>query len=788
MLYSIKLNNQTYEIYPQIKYVDKLTTDLDMFEITLKPIDEELDLDFKKYKGLVPLTLMVNGEDYKKMYLSFYKCVNVQHNPKKYKYLFQCVSETFQLQRITLPNKLITQPITDDKRTVWQELNKIMEVYYPEIFIRSSLKTLMDIPCPEMSFTKSTLHEVLIALFAVCGLVPKIENNYLDCIDLKSSANVTNWNSEDIFIRVEKSNNVQDYADALDYDIENAIDDGDDITTQWLSVTSDEVVVTPDNFLWKTPSEIYEIVKVQAKVKIYYALIPNGASYQDVVVDITNYVVPKEVWETFKTSSSTGFVSGNYKRNYVYYEGNTLNGNFEEGSLLGYESDKSIKNAVYWALKNNPLYTDIDTTYFSPYRDIILKVTYKTQNDGIRVKVVRDEIKIPRNNLISNQDDAFININNFGKQKKEFINRTGNELTVGQARFDLSKIEKINELTIAKIGDRVDDDYIITQREMQFNENSLLVNYQLAKDYVYLTGYSGLNQVKRFTSIDTKNTLVRNDLIMYTLTISQKATTYTDYAIEYAINNYAKVSKDGVNLHYVKTFNKNNEELQDYYILVTSQNKVIADSVVCNFRFESNIKAGDSITKENNTYLKEPIMYADNNGEFTYLELYFGVGEEQRNVEDLAIVRKYPRVDEITDNAESEMFLINKDNREITSISLQFRFVGDDDTIVYSDFAKYTQLTAHSFEQLKIYVKHVTEDEEYKKLKYTKTTLTPIGDLQTTASLSFENNQIKIKNVANDFGYWLVGVTDSNDNLLLGVNYQKLDALSTITLYVDRQY
>ena len=788
MLYSIKLNNKTYEIYPQIKYVDKLTTDLDMFEITLKPIDEELDLDFKKYKGLVPLTLMINGEDYKKMYLSFYRCVNVQHNPKKYKYLFQCVSETFELQRITLPNKLITQPITDDKRTVWEELNKIMEVYYPEIFIISSLKTLMDIPCPEMSFTKSTLHEVLIALFAVCGLVPKIENNYLDCIDLKSSANVNNWNSEELFIRVEKSNNVQDYADALDYDIENAIDDGDDITTQWLSVTSDEVVITDDNFLWKTPSEIYEIVKVQAKVKIYYALIPNAPSYQDVVVDITNYVVPKEVWETFKTSSSTGFVSGNYKRNYVYYEGNTLNGNFEEGSWLGFESNKSIKNAVYWAMKSNPLYADIDTTYFSPYRDIILKVTYKTQNDGIRVKVVRDGIKIPRNNLISNQDDAFININNFGKQKKEFINRTGNELTVGQARFDLSKIEKISDLTIAKIGDRVDDDYIITQREMQFNENSLLVNYQLAKDYIYLTGYSGLNQVKRFTSIDTKNTLVRNDLIMYTLTISQKATTYTDYAIEYAINNYANVSKDGVNLHYVKTYNKDNEELQDHYILVTSQNKVIADSVVCNFRFESNIKAGDSITKEDNTYLKEPIMYADNNGEFTYLELYFGVGEEQRNVEDLETVRKYPRVDEITDNAESEMFLLNKDNREITSISIQFRFVGDDDTIVYNDFAKYTQLTAHGFEQLKIYVKHVTNDEEYKKLKYTKTTLTPIGDVQTTASLSFENNQIKIKNVANDFGYWLVGVTDSNDNLLLGVNYQKLDALSTITLYVDRHY
>ena len=281
----------------------------------------------------------------------------------------------------------------------------------------------------------------------------------------------------------------------------------------------------------------------------------------------------------------------------------------------------------------------------------------------------------------------------------------------------------------------------------------------------------------------------KNDNFLYNFKISLIENNNNDLLIKKLINNYAKASENGVNLHYIKTYDENENELQNFHILVTSQNKVIADSVVCNFRFESNIKAGDSIVKNDNTYLKEPIMYANNNGEFKYLDLFFGAGEEQRNITDLEIVRKYPKVENVdTSNLECETFLINKDNREITSISMQFRFVGDDDTIVYNDFAKYTQLTAHSFEQLKIYVKHVAEDKEYKKLKYTKTTLTPIGDAQTTASLSFENNQIKIKNVANDFGYWLVGVTDSKDNLLLGVNYQKLDALSTITLYVDRHY
>jgi hypothetical protein len=164
---------------------------------------------------------------------------------------------------------------------------------------------------------------------------------------------------------------------------------------------------------------------------------------------------------------------------------------------------------------------------------------------------------------------------------------------------------------------------------------------------------------------------------------------------------YGKNSFNGYNLHFAKTYDAESQAIQDYYILVNSQNKVIADSVVCNFKFESNIKAGDSITKEDNTYLKEPIMYADNNGEFKYLDLFFGAGEEQRNVTDLEIVRKYPKVENVdTSNLEFETFLINKDNREITSISMQFRFVGDDDTIVYNDFAKYLCKTFDNFSEI----------------------------------------------------------------------------------------
>lgn len=792
MLYSIEFVNgkqEKYEVYPQIKLIDKFNTELDVYEFTLKPISKKLNLDFKKYNGFIPVVLKANGEEFRIMYLTYYKCVNTQHNPKNYKYMFQTVSPTFKLQRNTLPNKLITQPITDNKRTVWEELNKIMEVYADDITINPDLQDLMNIPCPELQFVKSTLHEILITLFGVCGLAPKMDYYYyLSYIDLKSSTNVNNWKSEEIFIREEETNNVQNYADALDFDIENAISNDEDITTQWLSPTSENAIVGTDDFIWKVPSDIYEIVKVEALLDVYYSVIPETPSTQQIKVDITNYVVPKEIWETFKTSASTSYIEGQYKRNYLYYDKNIINGNYEEGTWLGFSMDKAIRNAVYWSLKSNPLIDQIDMSLNpTPYRDILLRLTYKTQANGMRVKIVKSGVDKPINNMISNQEESFIDTNNFGKQKKELINRMGNELTTGQARFDLSKINYLSELNIANLGDRVDKDYIITEREMQFNENTLLVNYKVAKDYIFLTGYSGLNQIKRFTSIDTQNTLIRNDNFLYNYKIELENKNNSDYFINTLINNYGKASENGLMLHYVKTYDSEINALQNYHILVNSQNKIIADSVIVNFKFETNVKVGDSIVKEDATYLKEPIMYTDNNGEFRYLDLYFGAGEEQRDITDLEIVRKYPKVENVSDDLESETYLINKDNREITSMNLQFRFIGDNtNTFVYDDFVRYTQITAHKQVSFKFYAQYFEDEEEYKNNLYKQTTNKPIGNVSSVGAISFENNTIKITGISTQMGYWVIGVCDDQDNLLLGINHLQLSSISTIELYVNK--
>lgn len=792
MLYKIKLltTNKEYEIFPQFKIIDKFNTELDVFEFTLKPIEEELDLDFDKYNGFIPIGLMGNNADYRIMYLTYYRQVTVAYSPVKlYKYLFQATSLTFALQRITLPNKLITQPINENKRTIWVELNKILEVYAPDIMLDPELETLLNVPSPELQFTKSTLHEILIVLFAIVGLAPKMDYlYYLSYIDLKSSRSSRKLKMSDVSIRLEKTNSISNYADALDYDLQNIFNAEDEITTTWLVPTSEEAMVTDDNFIWQLPNDIYEITKVE--VMGYVSAEGDYFYIGTVVLDITEYVIPKEVWQSYKVSSLSDVGDGQYKRNYVYYEGNKINGNYNETVWIGVDSHRSITNAATLAYRKQP--SSIYGDFATPVRNIKLKVTYKPLKSSTRVKIIKDKVIKSINNLISNQDDSYVDANHFGVQKKELVNRMGNEIITAQANYNIDDVLDLKELQIANLGDFIDNDYIVAEREMQFNENTLMVNYHLAKDYVFLTGYSGLNQLKRFTSIDTKGVLVRNDNFIHTIQMTMNETP-TDDLITYVVKDYGKGSTNPKNLHLVRTFDNNGDlifEEANEYALLTSQNSVIADSVLCQLGFETNAKVGDSIEESAKAYLKQPLKYVDNNGEFKKIQILFGAGEKYRDIDDLATIRKYPRVNETTIESEhfEETHIINKDNRELTNVAIQFRFVGDNDNIiVYNDFAKYTRLTSHLSADFLVYRQFFETEEEFNAGKYKLTTSEIIGQLSDD-SVTIEQlseNHFKIWNVARREGYWAIGVFDKKGNILFAINYLNTGIYS-IDLYFKK--
>ena len=799
MKYYASFFNETkrYDVLPEVKMNKILSEELDAFEFTLSTLEVKINFDFKKHNGLIPVSLFIIDEDNEeiehKTYLSSYNYIRVEYNPDRWQCVIQAVSPAFYLQRITLPNKMITQPITNEKRSVFVELKKIMDVYAPNILIDERLQTLLNVPCPEFQFVKATLHEVLITLFAVCKLVPTMPDyNVLSYLELKET-NVNHKLSD--FNRFQISNNVSEYADMIDYDLENAISNEQDIETNWLLPTSDEPTITTENYYWKLPSNIYEIKRVEIlgnNFEIY--AYDSWVNLENENINITDYVVSKDVYDTLKTSTSVNAVEGkDYKRNNIYYENNGIYGaSYRDDKYLDWLSNpQAIVNAVYWSLKDTGL--NFSAIRVDNYRKILIKVKYQTEADNSRVKIVKAGVEKPINNLISNQEESYIDLINFGNQKKETINRMGNEKYLLSQNYNFIDY-KLNE--IPEIGDTVEKDYIIYEKQMQFYENNVIVNFILAKNFVFQTGYSGLKQVKRFTSIDKENTVVRNDLFMFNFKLEQQKEN-DDYYAEKILNGYGIGKEYGINLHGIRT-RRNDLPVNDYAILLAvSENKTVADSVICHFQFETNYKAGDKtdLISGKDTYLKVPVSYTDLNGEFETISIFFGGHESLRNETDYFKLSQLPEIVSEYGSTHYDDFLINKDNREITSITLQFRVFGDNEkVIVYDDFMKHTGLTSHNSPFYKIYVKDFSTKTEMEKDGYKINTTTPIGELNENLTLvvNKEDLSISINNVAyvEDVGFISVGVCDQYNNLILGLNYDKreLSNQTNIKLFLNRKY
>lgn len=803
MKYYISLFNEEklYDVYPNVKVIEKLSEELDMYEFTLKPLDYELDLDFKKYNGLIPVSLYLNNTLYKKMYLSYYKCVNVSYNPKKYKYVFQCTSPTLLLQRISLPNKLITQPIIDEKRTIYEELTKIMSVYAPNIQIDSRLQIILSVPCPEMQFTKSTLHEVLIGLFAVVNLVPKMTDyNFLSFMSLEGNEQ-EQIHSLNKIIRIEKENRIDAYADALDFDIENAIINNNLTTTSWLHATSEEAIITTDNAIWELPTDIYEIQKVLITGEIYYKVSTEEGTQEFEIseLDITEYVVPKVIYDTKRSSSAPIEDSLKYKRNFLYYEENKIKGaGFNENTwVVGMDSSDAISNVIRLAMEREGLEQPILSTSHDA-RVKMLKVIYVGETDNSRVKIIKNGIETPINHMISNQDDAYIDLINFGNQKQELINRIGNEIATGQANYKLDNLDIFDY--IPYIGDYFEENYIATQREMLLKESNVLINYQLSKDYVLKTGYSGLNQLKRFTSIDTQNTTIRNDLFLYNFKFSfnkndnDEVGNNTLHIAEKLLENYGN-QVNGYDFHLIRTWEKYGivEQLENnQYFLINAKNTYVADSILSHFQFENNVKIGEYIKKSNGVYTKFPLKYTDDNGEFERIDIYFGQGEQFRNVKDFDIVKKYPLVEMDLETFDSKPIFkyLYKDNREITAITFQFRVLNnkEEDIFVYNNFLKWCGLYSHEATNLKIYKQFYNNKEDFERNKYNEKSILNIGLIDENANFIIDqlNRNIKFENVfTNGEGYYIISLVDKNNNLLLGINIENNGTNIPLNIYLN---
>lgn len=678
----------------------------------------------------------------------------------KYNYILNLISPTIVLQNITLPNLAITQPLTGTKRTISYHLNRILDVYLDSdyYFDASLLALTNDVVCPEYQFNKSNVWEVMNKLLEKLNCVVKVIIDNANRFKI-SYLNINQRNNE---IDISKINNISsyyslaDYASELDIEAENALyplqEDQDTFIRSTIRTTvrcSSNYQLTDENQEIVLPSPIYRLEKVEVEL-VYKPTSITSAYYKG---DITSYILEKKQYDSLYENVYSG-ASAPYKITSLYYtEGSNVIGG------LGLYVSATVR-AIRQILIAKILIDDgvLLDSFDTDYKKMLYTVTYVTLGNA-RIKTSKT---IPTKNkrvLFNNQADSFVDVKALGEKEVQNVNRLGNKQKTIFGRYTLTD-------TLPVLGDYYGD-YILSTRELKYNDNFVLLKGELSKNYVNKVSYTGISFKKRITSIaSASEALFRHELIKKYMQFSFSYILTSDYA-KYQLTTLT--NGDSIKLITAKT------DVIDYNISMPFTKYVNGNSIEMSFRFIDNYSAGLQVYDIGNGIQKQ-VTYVDNNGEFKniLIKLY----SDYSDYANIAFSGPIYLIDQYADSFSSqhpiidddmvdESYLVHsiqktlyKDNREIIGITLQDEYCSDTtDIIVGPMWMERNVLVNLSTEAIKIWASTTeTYEANYKGLA---------KGTQTELTYTIINNHITVETETS----WLSwAIADSSGNIYLAIN------------------
>jgi hypothetical protein len=476
-------------------------------KLDIEPLDEVV-ITYEVSKVIRMVVAQINA-----------KAINLEGN-KKYSYTLGLASTTLKLQRIVLPSKTVTNSLDGTaNKTIYKVIQELLEVYAPSYTISSALQNkTASVTCPEFSWNRPTLFEVLNDLLSVVGCVVTITgSNVISLLDLFEKKNVID---ETKLSSYEINRNVAEYASSIEVQASNVYDVNVNTTGEFVTVrTTEQAFLTSNNQEIVLQKPIFQIKKVTAKI-----LITTGFDSIVQDLDITSRVVEQTVYDTFYNTNASGFIADTstkkYRRNYLYYKqgGNTISGlGYREDTWIPYTNGRAaLVNVLFRVLDdtNNVYKNFFNATEYDAMVDktILFFVEYLSADD-ITFRVIKD---IPTRNqsvLINGQTTAEVYARSLGKQQQEFVNRVGNEELIITGRY-----ANYNDIPVA--NDYLDE-YILTTREIIFNDGFYNFKGTLSKHYAKDNMFAGINTSKRYTEIaSATNALLSNHLSENIFTLS----------------------------------------------------------------------------------------------------------------------------------------------------------------------------------------------------------------------------------------------------------------------------
>ena len=700
----VKLNDKTLEHKDGLIYVDNLNETLDSGIVVCESIDRLDITPLDKFDIKFP---NVNYE--RAMIVSSFNEEVASYNPPKYNYAIQYVSPVLLTERITLPNltiKRVYKTKNDEdwlvkengyySRSVAYYIYQYMNEYFDlgEWMLSAELELLaMDKICPEMSFDRPNLKEVMNALlqsldlifyidmiksgdkyvYIIKGLNPNIEGNPIDTSKLDRDV-------------IQQSVNY--YASNLDIELTNSISNKTTKSIQYLTPRTDDAILTSDNAKLILQNSIYDIDKVEVNVGI----IEFAEGIINKWIDITDHIVEKSVYEGLKTAKViTAGEKELYKQNTLYFTqgDNVIEGLYNVGKFVGILNTNptlSIILSAYTeeigvALNKSNLGKIVDaiTNYYDRF---MFRITYRTQQD-VKMqteKVIKTKHK---SSLFDSQDSKFVNVELFSKNSLNTINKLGNPERTINAVYT-------NYNDIPQLGDYIDD-YVLTNRTISIYDDYVVFEGNLTKDFAYKYQFNAIDSKKRFYNISDE-TLVRHELIKKYCVFDFVEDEYINEDIVLASNlilfanlkcNYATLKFDYGNNAYSDLLLSEVNTYQE------------ANSVGLTFGFNNNIVAGNTRgEKDTGGYYQEPVKYVNEYGENYGVEINLYTDMVEKNFTSQETYLEYaenksanfPKLETAGGVLTNNIYTINttkhKDQSEIQRWTIQFTFVSNNERII----------------------------------------------------------------------------------------------------------
>lgn len=764
----------------------------------------------EKDKIEIIYSLVVDDADYELFHYYFYlgnfieeRIVNnASQLLVRYNYTLSLLSPTIALEDVILPNRTITQKVSDDesitKNSIYYYLKAYIDEYAPNLIISNHLKVKTEnVIALEEQFPNLNLREIFNKLLEPIGCVVSMTNyTTIDYMDL-------NVKGQEIDLSKIKMYNEQasfeDYATNIKIIAENCTSETINVSEENVAVkAANDNIVTDDNMIINTEHSIYEIGKVYCYAEVDATLSIDGGAKEhqyngQLKLDITPFIAEKNVYES-KYVNGADFRkwlddNGEFDLNKcLKYKLTSLS--FTEGAAniegLSYNEkkifddfyayDKVLRAALinydfnkYKALSPTSTinYTNYLWRLLTNPRDLIFDIDYNSRQT-LNLEFEKDKPYANKRTIIDGQTSSYVDNDKLGVSMQEKINRLGNpKIIIGGVYKSI--------LFVPKLDDTIGD-YKLVQRTMTFYQNEILFEGTLYKYFNRKNINTSINQEIRYTTIDTTNNAVlrmENNRIVFTLSNDENAEVADRNMynlINYIISNIGKSGSD-IAYGYLTT-DSNNTEYGVFRVFPSFQK--INKSLVLSFKMDDNYTAGLQVNDTSKTggYGLVKIPYCDEYGEFLKSKFTIYKNHTINPLTDAAKAqeeaRSFPIIPVSTITTLTEVFkkehLRYKDNREIIGETYQFDFRSKSNIFVKDALIKNLSflLKETKFDNFKVFIS-TTEI-------YAESDNVVKGDYKFNSSVCTINNGALTmpSEYFTNAASW--AITDGNNNILIACN------------------